>query len=240
MKRIILFAALILTAAHAATITITPAGSIVDATATRNAWFASNFGANATIQNLETFEAVSYGPFTQLAAGPGTFSVMQGALPSFSNGTRNNEFTVLNNSNTPFFGRYDTTPGGNNWLDSNDITKLQLSTSLTTLFFFITDVNDVDGSLRIQTADGTSATNFAATGADGNLYFVGITSSGPIGSIQWINNSQNDGFGLDDFGTAKYNSSTPEPATSHAAGTGLLILATSLLIRGRKPAPEID
>jgi len=233
MKRTILFAALIITSASAANITITPASSIANATAARDAWFASNFGPGAIMQNLENFEASSYGPFTQLAAGPGTFSIMQGSLPSYSNGTRNNEFTVLNNSNTPFFGRYDTTSGGNNWLDSNDITKLQLSTSLSTLFFFITDVNDVDGSLRIQTADGTSATNFAAAGTDGNLYFVGITSSGPIGSIQWINNSQNDGFGLDDFGTAKYNSSTPEPANSLAAGTGLFILAAGLILQRR-------
>jgi hypothetical protein len=231
MNRTILFAALIIASANATTITIQPATSVVNAIAARDAWLASNFGASATIQNLENFEGFGYGPFTQLATGPGTFSVMEGALASFSNGTRNNEFTVLNSSNTPFSGRYDTTPGGNNWLDSNDITKLQLLTSLSTVFFFITDVNDIDGALRIQTTDGTSATNFAAAGADGNLYFVGITSSGPIGSVQWINSSQNDGFGLDDFGTAKYNSSTPEPANSLAMGTGLLILATGLLLR---------
>jgi hypothetical protein len=240
MKRAFLFATLIISSANATTITITSAGSVASATAARDAWLVSNFGAAATTQNLENFESFGYGPFAQLATGPGTFNVMEGSLPSFSNGTRNNEFTVLNNSDTPFSGRYNTTSGGNNWLDSNDITKLQLLTSLSTVFFFITDVNDIDGALRIQTADGTSATNFAAAGADGNLYFVGITSSGPIGSIQWINNSQNDGFGLDDFGTAKYNSSAPEPANSLAMGTGLLILATGLLIRGRKPAPEID
>src|SRR5260370_26418390 len=193
MKRTILLAAMIVTSANAANIAITPAGSVADATAARNAWFASNFASGATIQNLENFEGFGYGPFTQLATGAGTFSVMQGSLASYSNGTRNNEFTVLNNSNTPFDGRYNTTPGGNNWLDSNDITKLQLSTSLYTVFFFITDVNDIDGALRIQTADGSSATNFAPHGVDGNLYFVGITSSGPIGSIQWLNNSQNDG-----------------------------------------------
>jgi hypothetical protein len=185
----------------------------------------------STIQNLENFESFGYGPFTQLASGAGTFSVMNGSLASSADGTHNNEFTVLNSSNTPFHGRYDTTAGGNNWLDSNDITKLQLATSFTSLFFFINDVNDIDGSLRIQTADGTSATNFAAKGVDGNLYFVGITSAGPIGSIQWINNSQTDGFGLDDFGTVKYNSSTPEPGTSVGIGTGLLILAASLMLR---------
>src|SRR5882762_9400906 len=224
MIRTIFLAALVVATANATTITIMPASNIANAAAVRDVWIVSNFGLGATIQNLENFEGFGYGPFTQLATGPGTFSVMEGALPSFSNGTRHNEFTVLNNSNTPFFGRYDTTPGGNNWLDSNDITKLQLLTSLSTVFFFITDVNDIEGALRIQTADGTSATNFAAAATDGNLYFVGITSSGPIGSIQWINNSQNDGFGLDDFGTTKYNTSTPEPSTSLFMGTGLLIL----------------
>jgi hypothetical protein len=232
MKRTFLFA-LLIASANAPTITITPANSIADAGAARNAWIASNFGPAATMQNLEDFESFGYGPFTQLASGTGGFSVVNGSLASSADGTHKNEFTVLNSSITPFHGRYDTTAGGKNWLDSNDITKLQLATSLTSMFFFITDVNDIDGSLRIQTADGTSATNFAATGVDGNLYFVGITSAGPIGSIQWINNSQTDGFGLDDFGTAKYNSSTHEPATSLAAGTGLLIVATGLMIRRR-------
>jgi hypothetical protein len=231
MKRTILFAALIITSAHAATITIMSTTGIASATAARDAWLASNFGAGATIQNLENFEGFGYGPYTTLAAGPGTFSVMAGSLPSYSNGTRKNELLVLNSSDTPFSGRFNTTPGGHNWLDSNDITKLQLTTSLSTVFFFITDVNDIDGALRIQTADGSSASNFAPVGADGNLYFVGITSSGPIGSIQWINNSQNDGFGLDDFGTVKYNTSVPEPANSLAAGTGLLLLATILRLR---------
>ena len=113
MKRTFLFAALLVTSANGTTITITPASTIANAGAARDAWIVSNFGAAASIQNLENFEGFGYGPFTQLATGPGTFSVMDGSLPSFSNGTRNNEFTILTNSNTPFIGRYDTTSGGN-------------------------------------------------------------------------------------------------------------------------------
>jgi len=82
MKRIILFVALIITSANATTITIQSATTVANATAVRDAWLASNFGPTATIQNLENFEGFGYGPFTQLATGPGTFSVMEGALPS--------------------------------------------------------------------------------------------------------------------------------------------------------------
>src|SRR5258708_24736678 len=92
MKRTLLFAALLITSANAANITIMPAISVANATAARDAWFASNFGSGAAIQNLENFEGFAYGPFTQLATGAGTFSVMQGSLASYSNGTRNNEF----------------------------------------------------------------------------------------------------------------------------------------------------
>ncbi len=62
MKRTFLFAALLITSANATTITITPASSIANAGAARDAWIASNFGPGTTIQNLENFETFGYGP----------------------------------------------------------------------------------------------------------------------------------------------------------------------------------
>lgn len=230
MKRIIFLAAIAastLTPAGAASITIMPALSILAGMNARDAWIAANFGPGATPQSLENFETFGYGPYDQLNTGLGQFSTLAGGLPSTTLGTGFNEFTVLNASDTPFSGRFNTTPGGSNWLDSNDITKLQLSTSLSAVYFFITDVNDIDGTLQIKTADGTSSTGFAPRGSDGNLYFVGIVSSSPIGTIQWLNSSQNDGFGLDDFGTVKgqfQESQVPEPANWWLAGTGLIAI----------------
>jgi hypothetical protein len=241
MKRTIVLTGLLaafLTFGSADTITILPAANIAGAAADRDAWLTANFGIGTTAQTLETFENDTRGPWTSLASGVGTFSIMPGGKASMGVGTQKNNFTVLNQSNSPFSGRYDTTPGGKNWLDSNDITELQLSTTLDTIYFFITDANDHNGGLQIQTADGTVA-GFPTRTGNGSIFFVGITSSDPIGYLNWINTARADGFGLDDFGTANipYTASpVPEPATWLVAGCALLILAACVQIRERNAA----
>lgn len=230
--------AIVLTPAGADIITIIPASSIANATADRNTWLAANFGTGATAQTLTSFEDDTKGPWTSLATAVGNFSVMPGSKSSTGSGTHKNEFTILNSSDTPFQGRYNTTPGGNNWLDSNDITQLQLTTSLDTVYFFMTDVNDTGGKLTIQTADGTVSTNF--TGAtNGDLYFVAITSSDPIGYIRWLNTSRADGYGLDDFGTVKFPSPAPvpEPASWIVLGVAMFLLWAAVGRRDRKERP---
>ena len=223
--------------AGATTITILPASSVVNADAEENAWILSNFGSNFNADILETFEGFTASDqtgYSSLSTGVGTFSVTPGSQPGSptqSNGTKKDQFTILDSADTPFSGRYNTTPGGNNWLDSNDITGIQLSTSLDTLVFMITDVNDCGGTLTIKTADGTTSSAFAPypTAKDGNLYFVAITSSSPIGSVKFLNNSTNDGFGLDDFGTVvdppPPPAPTPEPGTLSIAAIGLISIA---------------
>lgn len=236
MKRVllsVLFAASV-AFASSTTITIMPATGVANAVADRNAWISSTLGTNWSPVLLESFESFGFGPYNSLSTGAGTFSVMPGSIPGDpvqSNGTKTNQFTILNSSDTPFSGRYNTTPGGNNWLDSNDITQIQLATSQSVLFFFITDVNDVGGTLTIKTADGTSSSAFAPNAADGNIYFVAIDSSGPIGSVQWLNNSNNDGWGVDDFGTGVLNPpppphapSVPEPSSWPLAAAALVAI----------------
>ena len=248
MTRIVAWLFLAASAAFASstTITIVPAGAgpgaIPTAMSDRNAWILSTFGPGWNPQILESFESFGFGPYNSLSTGAGTFSVMPGSQPGDywqSNGTKTDQFTILNSSDTPFSGRFNTTAGGNNWLDSNDITQIQLTTSLSTLFFFITDVNDIGGTLTIKTADGTSSSGFAPNAADGNLYFVGIHSSGPIGSVQWLNNSNNDGWGVDDFGTAvdppppPYRSAVPEPSSWPFAAAALVAIAAIRKYRAR-------
>jgi hypothetical protein len=121
---------------------------------------------------------------------------------------------------------------------ADTITKLQLTTTLDTIYFFITDVNDHTGGLQVQTADGSVA-SFPTRNRDGSIFFVGITSSHPIGYLNWLNTARADGFGLDDFGTAHipYTASpVPEPATWLVAGCALLILAACVQIRDRNAA----
>ena len=228
--------------AGATTITIESATSVANAYADENAWILANFGTNFDaniLANFENFTPSDSTGYTSLSTGVGTFSVMPGSQPgspTWSTGTKQNQFTVIDAADSPFNGRYNTTTGGSNWLDSNDITQLQLATSLHTVFFMITDVNDVGGTLTIKTADGTQSSGFAPNGANGNLYFVAINSSGPIGDIYFLNSSNFDGYGLDDFGTPvdpPPPTPTPEPGTLSVAGLGLAAIA---LVRKYKAA----
>ncbi len=97
---------------------------------------------------------------------------------------------------------------------------LELATSLSNIYFFMTDVDDVNGMLTLHTADGTSA-SFPMSMQNGNIYFVGITSDVPIGKLEWINTSNGDGFGLDDFGVVEEIPQVPEPATLPVVAAGL-------------------
>jgi hypothetical protein len=240
MKRTILLPALLTTLlgfASADTITILPASSIADATTERNSWLTTNFGSGTTAQSLTGFENYAYGPWTSLNTPAGTFSVMPGSKCSTGSGTHTKVFTILDNSDTPFSGRYNTTPGGKNWLDSNDLTEIQLTTTFDAIYFFITDVNDWSGNLKIQTADGTIS-YFPQHNANGNIFFVGITSPDPIGYVRWLETDQEDGYGLDDFGTAQCPTPAPvpEPATWIVAAVALLILAAAVHERDRQGA----
>jgi len=230
---ILMFAGCIIPAA-ADVITILPATGISNALTEENSWITTNFGVGASGDVVTTFENLAYGPYTSLITNIGTFSTISGGSGSTGAGTGGNSFTILNNSNSPFSGRFNTTPGGKSWLDSNDINKLQLSTNATSLFFFITDANDQGGHLMIQTADGTIV-NFPTGNANGNIFFVGITSTDPIGTIQWLNTSTADGFGLDDFGIVQLPdpSPVPEPASWPSAAAALLIVAAAVRLRAR-------
>lgn len=219
-------------------ITVFSATSIANATAERNAWITGNYGPGATANVTTTFEDDKTGRYTSLATDVGTFSILPNGKSSTGVGTHHNEFTILNNATSPFSGRYDTTPGGANWLDSNDITALQLTTTSDSLYFFITDVDDNNGQLKIQTADGTTVL-LPRGNKNGSIFFVGIQSSDPIGYVQWLESNQSDGFGLDDFGTVRYSeTAVPEPGSLPGALAALLIVALAVRLRARSVQPS--
>ncbi|HUA21003.1 MAG TPA: hypothetical protein VMB25_19780 [Bryobacteraceae bacterium] len=226
--------------AQADTITVmyagTGTGAIPTAVADRNAWILSNFGAGDTTDILESFENDALGAYTSLNTGAGTFSVMstsKAGNSALSDGTKTDQFTILDTADSPFQGRFNTTPGGNKWLDSNDITQVQLSTTQSVLYFFITDVNDQSGVLTLKTGDGTTY-SFSPNQANGDLYFVAIEASGPIGTIQWLNSSNDDGWGVDDFGTVQ--AATPEPSGLPLAAAGLFLVALAWKYKSRMAA----
>ena len=94
----------------------------------------------------------------------------------------------------------------------------RLLTSLHSLFFFMTGV---DGNVQIRTADGAKATIHAG---DEGLYFVGITSSTAIESIEWRGHSD---FALENFGIPRETTPAPELATYLAVASGLMMLVVS-------------
>jgi PEP-CTERM motif len=203
------------------------AAKIAAAPGVRDTWISSTFAAGSTAVSLEDFEG--YTPAVNFNAahltGAGTFT--PSGLPSSGSGTGNVEFSILDAATSPFSGRYNTTPGGDNWLDSNDITELTLAplNSITSLFFFIGDANDVGGALRLEitTAGGTTTWNFPTAQPNGSLYFVGISdfSPGEITSIRLVQTNTHDGYALDDFGTVSVGQ-TPEPGTLGLMGLGLV------------------
>jgi hypothetical protein len=108
------------------------------------------------------------------------------------------------------------TPG-----DSNGVVKLQLLTSLQSLYFFITGV---EKNMQIRTADGAST---QVHDGDDTLYFVGITSSRAIESIQWQNHGN---FVLEDFGVPQEPASSPEPTSWLCLATGLFVITVRPLL----------
>jgi hypothetical protein len=221
--------------ANTTTITVTQLSGVSAAPGAESAWVLANFGSSFSPDVLETFSefpASNVTAYSTLSTGVGTFSVMPGSQPGEpgqTSGTGTNQFTILNAADSPYCCRFPLTTGGQ-WLDSNDITQIQLTTSLSSLFFFVTERNNESPTdlLTIQTANGTS-TSFGATTTGDNLFFVAITSSGPIGAVDFLNNDTNHGFGLDDFGTAQQQSGiqtapTPEPAAWPVAAAALIAI----------------
>ena len=113
--------------------------------------------------------------------------------------------------------------------ERSETTILQLLTSFHSLYFFMTGV---DANLQIRTADGTKA---YVHSDDSDVYFVGITSSNALGSIQW---RSSDSFRLIDFGVPQKPAQAPEPATALAAATGLVLMMLLLSTRSAWPPTQ--
>lgn len=215
--------------ASAAPITVYISGphhNLASAEAARAAWLGT---VNWTLlEDFEGFTAAFPAGYSSLATGAGTFHADpagQGSAPGNA-GSGANEFVIINSTLTPFAGRFNTTPGGANWLDSNDITNLYLNVGVPTnlLFFFMTDAEDVGAAnqMRITARDAqnntTSTTVSTAVLSNGAIHFVGIQAEGLIEEVRWLNTQRNDGFGVDQFGAVV----VPEPASFILLGSALL------------------
>lgn len=98
--------------ASADSITILSASNTAGANADLNTWLTNDFVHGSTADTITTFENDADGHYTSLSTGIGTFSAMPGGLGSTGAGTGKNQFSVLDSADSPFNGRYNTTPGG--------------------------------------------------------------------------------------------------------------------------------
>jgi hypothetical protein len=194
-----------------------------------------------TTTALEDFESVDTGwygdadsisTFSELVTGVGTFSLTsntQAGIGSSSydgpSDTTTKAFQVIESS-VPLWGRENVDPlGGDRWLDSADVTELELTLSVqtNTLFFYLTDPSDIGATTRATS--GIEYAQWDYQQSNGSQWFVGISSDDFIEKIVWSttgNQDTNDGFGLDGFTAV---SPVPEPTTMLLFGAGLLGLA---------------
>ena len=84
---------------------------------------------------------------------------------------------------------------------------------VTSVGFFVTDINDVNALLRVQ-----SFQPFSHGLDNGQIFHITVTDSAGMGGLQFLSDagsSQNDGFGIDGFTIAG-----PEPDSLFLLGPG--------------------
>ncbi len=188
-----------------------------------------DFESFSTVPNGGT--GVSGSTATPLDTNVGQFTTDDGANNTCGGScdTPEDESLVRSTSN---FGRYDTTTGTGNWLDSNDNSQLSLSVdNLTKQFdrisFFLTDVDDVGPKTFSITVDGTAfdlTLDYPEGGApdNGDLFLVSIGLHELASTaVVDFNIDDGDGFGIDDFRIGSSVNPIPVPASLPLLAAGL-------------------
>jgi len=169
---------------------------------------------------------------TTIVTGLGTFKgIGPGEVPlaNLKNDSQVQPFAgIVVRTNTPNpFGRFNVTPGGANWLDSNDMAGILWTLAAPAghvfdkIAFMLTDLDDVSQfKFRISANDQTAVRRpGAANLGNGALTLVTMSFDEPVDFLQIsMTNGLGDGFGFDGARASFAPSPVPLPAS------GLLLL----------------
>lgn len=197
--------------AKASTVTLTwdEYDTIDDARTARDLLDAAGSGNVTVIEDFEGQQFAADTSRTPLVTAVGTFTTIPGSICGASCSGDPDESYVRDSSE---FGRFNTTDGGANWIDSNDNSALVLTAGIAGytfdyLSFFLTDVDDVGQTptFSIDIGDQTfsiAADEFGNTKqGDGDLFLVTLEFLSPVETaVITMNIDTGDGFGADDFG----------------------------------------
>jgi hypothetical protein len=224
-------------AAFAATISASaPTTNFVTAKAAETAFLAGKTGVIT-----ETFEGVGF----TAGATAGSFNTAVGTFTSVQAGQLGQSLRILSKATTPFQGRRDMTAANNSagkWLDSNDSKEvdwtLDFIKPVKEVGFFLTDVNDVSGNLKVTLLNGKSVGakfDFAGAGGtrpNGEMVYVTALFDGPATKFTFTTNTKNDGWGIDNISAVP----VPLPAAGWMLLSGLAAMAGLRRARGKKAA----
>jgi len=214
-------------AALASTLTFTAAqaSTTISVTTFDEADFQTMLNGFAS-STVEDFESITVGQKTSpFSTAVGTFSTLGGTGSGATvSGTADSDGTDLYVRGANTFGRENTTPGGSNFLDSNDTFGVKWVVDIGSMFdrimFTLSDASDTGANLTIL-ADGTSLETFFDGQSNGKTDTILI-------SFDFVTN---DGFGLDDL---TVGAAVPLPPAVAMLGAG--VVALGALRRRRKAA----
>lgn len=157
-------------------------------------------------------------PLTSTSVG--NFTTTAGGRCGNSCDTPDDQSLIRDTSN---FGRYNTTLGGSNWLDSNDNSAINLAAAGGSMFdsisFFLTDVDDVGRvAFEINVAgemfDVAQDILLSNRQGDGDLFLVRIGLDSLVSSVDLsLFIESGDGFGIDDVRLGSSVAPIPVPAS---------------------------
>jgi PEP-CTERM motif-containing protein len=201
-------------------------GSLAQAQAAESAYLSSLGGLSVVTERFEGFGAGTY------SSDPGSFVTSVGTFAPLTPGNTstgqgcgtkcNDGLAILDAATSPYSGRFAVEGTDGNWLDSNDYKAMSWtpSTFVTSVGFFVTDINDVNALFSVQ-----SFQPFSHGLNNGQIFYITVTDPAGIGGLQFFSDAgstQNDGFGIDGFTTS---TRVPEPNSLFFLGAGIAGLA---------------